>query len=151
MSARGRQTVPQLVVALVLLLTAVGCVDGASGGSAAGTPTQTATVLPLATTGFMDACAGEGFNGPVILVAKGDTIYGRFPGGGTVEVYWPNHFTALFDPDFTKILRPDGSTFATAGEDIYPHFDAFTWHEMNVCATGSGIFVYPSLSRNPTG
>jgi hypothetical protein len=127
---------PAFVLTLTLTLIAAGC----SGPGAVASPTQ--RLAPLPTTGFIDSCASVGLDGPVNLVDQGEKVFGRFPSGGTVEVFWPVGFKAVFDPEFNSVVRANGSLFATAGEDIYPEMEAGKWHETKICGTLQGIYVF---------
>ena len=136
-------TNPFRVVIVVAVLLG-GCTVNHAGTTASGpTPSASDRGVPLPTTGFMDSCAGEELFGRITLTARGQEVV-ALVGGAELPLTWPAHFAAVFDPDFSKVVRPDGSTFAVASEDITAVVADGVWHEENVCGTARGIFVYPN-------
>jgi hypothetical protein len=109
-------------------------------GTAQATPSPAPTTfyLPLPTTGFMDACAGDEWRSRVFLVSTPAGVVGRVDGGAVVKIFWPPGFSAIYDPLFSRVVTESGEVFATAGEDISVHLKGSTWNGVNVCPAGRG-------------
>lgn len=82
------------------------------------TPDATSNAIPLPTNGGVNACAGVGFTGSVVLAVRDGKTLGRFADGREKPIFWPPRFTLVEDASLWRIVTPDGRLFATSGEDI---------------------------------
>jgi hypothetical protein len=106
-------------------------------------PPATRLAIPLPTNLGADACAGVGFTGDVVLIAKDGDLLSRYTLTGVLApTYWPPGSTMVEDPPLWRILNPEGQLLATSGEDITPFLRSGQWRGWHVCVTTTEIFVY---------
>lgn len=90
----------------------------------------------------MNACAGVGIDGPIILEIFDGVTTGRLENGRRLPILWSEGFTAVEDPPPWRILDPRGRVFATFGQDISGRMSSGVWGDWDTCSTSRGLYVY---------